>query len=181
MTIAVKAIAAVVALAAVDSWWHLEDVPRPCDVDPNWSADTALVPSGDPGYRTRFAVRLYSEERVEKVAISGAGHGGDAAEQLAKLARTLDAEVPLVLETEARSTEENMANTCALLGEERVAIVTDRHHARRAYLTALAQCPQWKSCTAPVDVEASLGTRIEEALKVRLYQLTGRASWTTRP
>ncbi len=179
--ILVKALAAlaVVACAVVVHAARLVFAPpAPCE----GPSDYALVPSGDPGHRTRHAVALYRAGRAATVVISGAGYGGDSAEVLAALARSLEPELPIVVETEARSTADNVTHTCARLPENaRVAIVSDPAHVARVYLTARKLCPNWDACTAPTPTPSPLFVRLREALRLVGYQVTGRASWGIRP
>lgn len=181
MRIAVKALAllVVVGLVAVtNAYRQVTSAPRPCRAP----VDYAFVPSGDPGHRTRHAVALYRDGRAGAVVISGAGYGGDSAEVLAELARTLEPDLPLVVETEARSTAENVTNSCARLGlNPTVAIVSDAAHAARVLLTAAKRCPSWDACTSPSPSPSSLSVNAREALRLLGYQLTGRASWATPP
>ncbi|MEQ9502457.1 MAG: ElyC/SanA/YdcF family protein [Deltaproteobacteria bacterium] len=176
---AVKAFAlfGVLAAAALANAGRLvADPPTPCA----GYADFALVPSGDPGARTAHALRLWRERRVGALVISGAGYGGDSAELLAARARRLEPEVPVVVEPEARSTEQNVARSCGLAGP-RVAIVTDRAHAARVFLAATKLCPSWSACTAPTPEPVTFGMKLRETFRLLGYQLTGRASWATRP
>ncbi len=176
---AVKAfalLAAVAAAALANAGRLVADPPTPCA----GTADFALVPSGDPGARTEHAIRLFRERRVGGLVISGAGYGGDSAELLAAHAKALEPEVPVVVETEARSTAENVTNTCGLAGP-RVAIVTDRAHAARVFLAATKLCPSWSACTAPTPEPVTFRMQLRETFRLLGYQLTGRASWATRP
>ncbi|MEQ8277402.1 MAG: YdcF family protein [Deltaproteobacteria bacterium] len=176
---AVKAFAVFGVLAAaalVNAGRFVADPPTPCAA----YADFALVPSGDPGARTEHALHLWRERRVGALVISGAGYGGDSAERLAAQARSLEPDVPLVVETEARSTADNVANSCRLAGV-RVAIVTDRAHAARVYLAATKLCPSWSACTAPTPEPVTFRMQLRETFRLLGYQLTGRASWATRP
>ena len=167
-------------LTWLNSWWLVRGATALCDENPDWHAEVALVPSGDPGYRVQRAVRLLIEERVDQIVISGAGIGGDSADVLAVQAKQLLPGVPLVLERAARSTEENMRNVCVmdeLTDVVSVAIVTDQHHTRRAVLTALKHCPRWQVCAVPIHTQISAKTHIVEATKLLYYQLSGNASF----
>lgn len=175
---AVKALLVVVAVF-VAAWafavWRVGVVPEGCD----GRVDVALVPSGAPGRRVRRAAELYRAGGAERVVISGAGFGGDSARVLAKTATT--AGIPadkIVLELHARSTEANMTRSCTHAELEdvvSVAVVTDRHHLRRAVQTARKQCPRWRVCGVPVDADVTAWGRCREGLKLLWYVLSGRA------
>ncbi|MBS62726.1 YdcF family protein [Salinisphaera sp.] len=143
---------------------------------------TAIVLSGGPDYRrTKRAVGLYQAEQVDRIVFSGAGHGGDSAVRLAREALRLGvAESDVIVERAARSTYENLANSCelpAVREARRLVIVTDQHHSYRAYLTARAQCQQPEICSAAAPVPLTAKRRRSEAMKLFAYQLLGRAAW----
>lgn len=179
--VATTAAAVVIGGLGVFAWLRVGLVPAPCN-EADSPLDIALVLSGGPNYRrTRRAVALYETGAVKRIAFSGAGHGGDSAQRLAREARRLG--VPdrdIVIENQARSTAENFRNSCALaaLGKaSRVAIVTDRFHAYRAWLTAKRQCAGRRFCSAPVALELTHDRHVDETGKLWAYQLLGRAAW----
>ncbi|WP_348765313.1 YdcF family protein [uncultured Salinisphaera sp.] len=156
-------------------------MPAPCAATQHGDT-TAIVLSGGPDYRrTKRAVGLYEAKQVDRIVFSGAGHGGDSAVRLAREAVRLGvAQKDVIVERAARSTYENLANSCALPGVReaaRLVIVTDQHHSYRAYLTARAQCRQPEICSAPAPVPLTAQRRRSEAMKLFAYQLLGRAAW----
>ncbi|WP_198025031.1 YdcF family protein [Salinisphaera hydrothermalis] len=166
-------------LAAVDIF-RIGNIPASCaqHAEPQ---SVALVLSGAPHYRrTRHAVALYRAGRVAQIVFSGAGSGGDSAQLLARQAREMN--IPpghIHVEGRARSTYQNFEYSCVLTPirtAPRVAIVTDRFHAYRAWATARQQCPTLHFCSAPVDNPVTLSRRFNEASKLLGYQLLGRAT-----
>jgi len=163
------------------AWMRVGLVPAPCNAA-NSPLDIALVLSGGPNYRrTRQAVALYEAGVVERIVFTGAGHGGDSAQRLARKAQRLGVpEQDMIIENQARSTAENFRNSCALpvLDQaHRIAIVTDQFHAYRAWLTAKRQCTGRHFCSAPVALVLTPGRHFREAEKLWAYQLLGRAAW----
>lgn len=165
-------------LAAADVL-RIGQAPLPCTqhIAPG---TTALVLSGAPRYRrTRRAVALYRQGRVARIVFSGAGYGGDSGRRLAREARRLG--IPgqhIGVEDRARSTAQNFRYACALESirtAPRIAIVTDRFHAYRAWATAKRQCHSLTFCSAPVAGSVSLSRRLSEASKLLAYQLLDRA------
>lgn len=145
---------------------------------PGSSIDVLMVPGGDAGARVEEAARLYGLHRA-RVLISGAGHGGDNARNLAANARRLGVPSDAIeLETEARTTEENMVNTGPILkklGARRVVVVTGRGHAARAFCMAERAWPGVGVKVAVATGEYwSTAARFREALKYLRYRLTGR-------
>lgn len=170
---------ALLALAAVDIV-RIGRIPAPCASEAV-PQSTALVLSGAPHYRrTRHAVALYRAGRVAQLVFSGAGSGGDSARLLARQAHRMN--IPsahIHIEGRARSTAQNFEYACAMKSiraAPRVAIVTDRFHAYRAWATARQQCPTLHFCSAPVDNPITLSRRLNEAGKLLGYQLLGRAT-----
>lgn len=166
-------------LAAVDLF-RIGSIPTPC-AGGTFPQSTALVLSGAPHYRrTRHAVELYRAGRVAQIVFSGAGHGGDSARLLAQQAHRMHIPRALIhVEGKARSTLQNFEYACVLTPVRtapRVAIVTDRFHAYRAWATARQQCPTLRFCSAPVDGPITLSRRFNEAGKLLAYQLLGRAT-----
>ena len=171
---------ALLARATLDYVW-IGSTPAPCDPVKTVNT-TAIVLSGGPDYRcTRRAVGLFEAGQVDRIVFSGAGHGGDSAVRLAREAVRLGVpDTNVIVERAARSTYENLANSCALPGvrdAQRLVIVTDQHHSYRAYLTARAQCGQTEICSAPAPVPLTAKRRRSEAMKLFAYQLLGRAAW----
>ncbi|MES1925379.1 YdcF family protein [Salinisphaera sp. T31B1] len=167
---------------ALADYLRIGSAPVPCPLEPRGAHTVALVLSGGPAFRrTRHAVALYQGARVTDLLFSGAGHGGDSAPRLAREAVRLGVpSTDIAIEDNARSTAQNFAFSCALpaLSEaDRVAIVTDRFHAARAYLTAKRQCPRLAFCSAPAAVPMSRDRRLRETYKLFAYQLLGRAAW----
>lgn len=163
------------------AWLRVGQTPAPCHA---WDVpvDVALVLSGGPDYRrTRRAVALYKSGRAGRLGFSGAGHGGDSAERLAREARRLGVpENNIVVEDRARSTVENFRNSCALAAldnADRIAIVTDQFHAYRAWLTAKRQCANRSFCSAPAPLPLTRERHVSEAQKLWAYQLLRRANW----
>lgn len=171
----------VLALGAFD-YARIGHVPAPCPTAGSGRPSVTFVPSGGPNYeRTRRAVALYQTGRIDRLIFSGAGHGGDSAPRLAREARRLGVpKTRILVEDRARSTAENFRYGCALAAlddSDRVAIVTHRFHAERAYLTARRQCPAPTFCSASVDHPVTPERRRREALRLWGYQLLGRAAW----
>ncbi|MES1951028.1 hypothetical protein S4A8_09225 [Salinisphaera sp. S4-8] len=180
MALALALVIVLLTRATLDYVW-IGSVPAPCE-RVKTPATTAIVLSGGPDYRrTRRAVGLFKAGQVDRIVFSGAGHGGDSAVRLAREAARLG--VPqnrILVERAARSTYENLANSCALAAvrdARRLAIVTDQHHSYRAYLTARAQCAQPEICSAAAPVPLTAQRRRSEAMKLFAYQLLGRAAW----
>ncbi|MCA9495178.1 MAG: YdcF family protein, partial [Myxococcales bacterium] len=101
-------------------------------------AGAGVMPDGGPSQalwaRTRLAVDLYEAGVAPGLAFTGGvGDWGDAeAEVAADLARSWGVpEDALVLERTSTSTEENAANLRAIVGDQRVLVVTDRYHVFR--------------------------------------------------
>ncbi len=122
----------------------------------------------------------YRRGRVDKLVFSGAGHGGDSARNLASEARRLG--VPrshIIIEDRARSTAGNFRYACALPAirtAPRVAIVTDRFHAYRAWATAHTECPDLQFCSAAVAGPVPPSRRFSETARLIAYQMLGRAA-----
>lgn len=145
---------------------------------PGTAIDVLMVPGGDAGPRVEEAARLYGLHRT-RVLISGAGYGGDDARNLAVNARRLGVPSDAIeLETEARTTEENMVNTWPILkkiGAARVVVVTGSGHAARAFCMAERAWPGVEVKVAVATGERwSIAARLREALKYLRYRLTGR-------
>lgn len=167
-------------LALVD-YRRVGSIPIPCAATMPKPA-VALVLSGGPDYRrTRRAVALYEVERVQALAFSGAGSGGDSAVRLAAEARRLGvADDAIIVEHNARSTYQNFRYACALdalAPFAQIAIVSDRFHSYRAWATARRQCAQRTFCSAPLDRPVSAERRLSETRALLAYQLLGRAAW----
>lgn len=163
------------------AWMRVGLVPAPCSAA-NSPLDIALVLSGGPNYRrTRQAVALYEAGIVERIVFTGAGHGGDSAQRLARKAQRLGVpEQDMIIENQARSTAENFLNSCALQALDDahfIAIVTDQFHAYRAWLTARRQCAGRRFCSAPVALALTPDRHVSETEKLWAYQLLGRAAW----
>lgn len=148
---------------------------------PDARADVAFVPSGDPGDRTRRAVELFREGRVQAVVFSGAGYGGDNAHVLAKWA--VDWGLPpdrAYVEPRATTTVENVQLSRALLremGVERVVAVTHRSHAPRvAWLFAHVPGTPPEAWVEPVNTPGREVSWLREALKM-LYSRLELAGW----
>lgn len=173
------AVVAIVGLAFAD-FVRIGRTPRPCAE--RTVADTiALVLSGAPHYRrTRHAVALYRQQRIDRIAFSGAGSGGDSAHNLAREARRLGVpDAAILIDEQARSTAQNFQYTCRLSGlrkAHRIAIVTDRFHAYRAWTTAKAECPNIRFCSAAVAGPVPMRRRLNETGKLLIYQLLGHAA-----
>lgn len=137
-----------------------------------------LLPSGDPGARTDTGVALY-QSGVPRLLFSGAGYGGDNAQNLAARAIALGVpEAAISLELEATTTEENMRFSRPILerlGARRLVLVTGRGHASRALCAARKAWPGVEVKVAVAEGERStLGARLREALKYLRYWATGR-------
>jgi len=147
-------------------------------------AEVALVPSGDAGARTRGAVALLAAGGADRIVFSGAGYGGDDAEQLAHLAKALGAPAErLWVEPAATNTFENMAFTRALLERrgarpECLVVVTSRAHAARAGLVArhLALASRVRVLAVSEPREGAWEVAREGAA-LFTYRLLGRAPW----
>jgi len=161
---------------------HIGDQPLPCAAQPNWHADIALVLTGAPRLRrTRPAVSALHAGHVDRVAITGAGNGGDSAILVARQAQQTIGLTPAdtVIEDRARSTYQNFQFSCRLPGladAQSIAISTDRRHLWRAYATARRQCPGRQLCTIAADQPVTEQNRRDEALRLWAYQLLGRAA-----
>ncbi|WP_423821969.1 YdcF family protein [Salinisphaera sp. SPP-AMP-43] len=156
-------------------------IPAPCSRH-HLAHTTALVLSGAPRYRrTQQAIALYRRNEVDRIVFSGAGYGGDSARRLAHEARRRGIpDTHIDIEDRARSTAQNFRYACALESVStapRVAIVTDRFHAYRAWATAQRQCQGLELCSAPVAGSVSLSRRFSEAGKLLAYQLLDRAAF----
>lgn len=167
-------------VVAIADFVRIGDTPKPCSR--HTAPDTtALVLSGAPNYRrTRHAVALYRQGRVAHIVFSGAGSGGDSAHNLARDARRLGIPATdISIEGRARSTAENFRYACAmpaLQGGRRVAIVTDRFHAFRAWTTAEHECSHAQLCSATVAGPVPIARRFSETEKLLAYQVLGRAA-----
>lgn len=168
-------------LAALVVWdaTRVGRVPAPCR-DQQPPGTIGLVLSGAPRLRrTRLAVSWYEQGRIARLVFSGAGHGGDSARHLARSAERLGVSTRnITSETRARSTVENFRYACALPamhGAARIAIVTDRFHAYRAWQTGRRQCPARQFCTVTVPGDIPSSRRWSETRKLLGYQLLGYA------
>lgn len=175
------------AIGSIRAAGEVGRLPQRFVAPPAWRADIVLVPSGDhENRRTSFAAALLLDGRVGRMVISGAGHGGDSAEVLAKVA--LDRGVPedrLVIENRATNTYENMVFSKELidaLAIRKILIVTARLHARRAALTA----ERVFGNGVELKVEALEGAEPESALsrgrevaKIAAYAWKGLLPWSS--
>lgn len=156
-------------------------VPARFALEAGARAEVALVPSGDPGgARTLAAARLYREGRAERLVLSGAGYGGDAATVLAAVARA--AGVPedrLLVETEATTTYENVRLGLLRLGAppRSLVVVTSLRHATRAGLVAERLAPGTRVWVVAVPDDFGPSTRLREAAALLAYRARGWAGW----
>jgi hypothetical protein len=69
--------------------------PAPCAGHAKSNTIALVLSGGAKEHRTRHAVGLYQNGRVDRIAFSGAGYGGDAADNLARVARRLGGPIPI--------------------------------------------------------------------------------------
>lgn len=105
-------------------------------------------PDGTPGAVVRFrveaGVRVFREHRCGKLVFSGGAVHNEyvEADSMAELAESLGVRAAdIVLERKARSTWENIGCTARLVPSDRVLVVSDSLHARRATRYACRQGP----------------------------------------
>lgn len=173
-------------LALIAGWllFRASAMPASFAAPPGWTADVALVMSGDArDLRTLRAVELLTAGRVRRILITGSGFGGDSAEYLAQIALAHGAQpADLLIERHATTTWENMALSRPLLegaAAKRVLVVTSFAHARRAALTAEAVLQGFELKVETVDdLDRSAGTRARELLKELRYAALGRIPWS---
>jgi hypothetical protein len=144
---------AALILAATEVAFWLAAEPRPPLSDETSCAVLVLgYPSNADGtssavarFRVEAGVQVYREHRCSKLVLSGAAVQNEhaEAESMAALAKQLG--VPnedIVLERRARSTWENVGCTARLLpSTDRVLVVSDSLHAKRAARYACRQAP----------------------------------------
>ncbi len=123
--------------------------------DPPREVDAIFVFSGDVDFhRTIHGAREFRERHARWFVVSGAGSGGDNGALMAEAA--VRAGVPraaILVETEARTTRENVVFSRAMLEEHgivRVAVVTSGFHSRRASLAASRAWPHVDVISRPV-------------------------------
>ncbi len=109
--------------------------------DPQRPADAALVFSGDPGYeRTKEAVKLYKEQWVKKIVLTGSGGPGDGALSLRGVAvREGVRPEDILLENRSTSTYTNLLNSREIIlsqGFTSVLLVSSPYHLRRVWALA---------------------------------------------
>jgi uncharacterized SAM-binding protein YcdF (DUF218 family) len=142
----------------------------------------ALVLSGDVDYaRAGRAAELQREGRVTFILTTGAGVGGDNADELARRAVERGADAARIL-TEPRSTttRENFVFAIPIIrqrGWRRVALVTTRLHMFRALHTARRVAPDVEWLPVPVPDMATMPQlrrhRLAEWRKIAGYALRG--------
>ncbi len=136
----------------------------------------AVHGEGDPGpgitRRTATAARLYGEEKVRKIFLTG-GKGSETQESEAAVMRKvamlhgIDPDA-IVLEESAQSTWENIEKTKPLTAEcQHTVAVSDRYHLAR--IEYLASKQNWKELeTYPADQHASLYFEFKSVLREAL-------------
>ncbi len=150
---------------------------------PAVKVQVAIVPSGDPEFvRTQEGVRLYFAGRVKYLFFSGAGYGGDSAENLAKYAQK--AGVPrgqILVDSQAENTYQNMLAARRIAQKHafhQAVVVTSGAHARRAFLVARALGVSEVLWVSPVVArgDSRLGFA-REWLKALRYAYLGHLAW----
>ncbi len=131
----------------------------------------------------RRAVALHRAGQVEHLVLTGAGIGGDSALAMKEVAVRMGvSEAAIVVETESRTTRENLAFAAPLLrarGLATVALVTSDSHLGRAERVARRVAPDvvWLPVPVPDAGPASrvCGQRLAEWVKLAGYLVRGWA------
>lgn len=156
-------------------------------------ADFALVPSGDAGQRSRRAVELFIEGRVDRLLFSGKGNGGDDAVILARHALAVGVPRTRVLtETRATSTCQNIRYVTPVLralGARSVVIVTDDYHSARVSWHAeteqllVENCRVWVEPVSADSLKWRVWARESTKLAVArlMWALSRLTGWRLEP
>jgi uncharacterized SAM-binding protein YcdF (DUF218 family) len=149
---------------------------------PGQKADAALVLSGDVDFlRLQHAARLRAAGLAPVLLLTGAGVGGDSAQEMRRQALALGVpEQAIVLEPLSRSTRENLAFAAPIVkrwGWHRVALVTSASHMARAARVARRVAPEVEWLPEPVadagPQRRIVVTRLAEWAKLGWYLVRG--------
>lgn len=149
--------------------WSYREISRdgPADVAIVLGAATDdVAPSPVYEERLRHAVDLYHRSRVGRLLLTGGKAAGDALSE-AEVGRNwvVAQGVPpdaVLIETESRTTRQNLFNASALLGDQvgKVLVVSDPLHMRRAMWMAKAAGLDALPSPTPTTRYQSLGTQL---------------------
>ncbi|MBF0579877.1 YdcF family protein [Erysipelotrichaceae bacterium RD49] len=84
--------------------------------------------------RCKLAIDEYRAGRYQTLIASGSAVKNQyvEAEEMEKYIHTLDSEIPILKETHARNTWENLKYTKEMIGDQPIVVITGQMHARRA-------------------------------------------------